>query len=123
MRGVRAVVAGVPVPAEALSVVSPELRQREVMRASAKCRSCGADIMWVVTTGRGRMPLDAEPAADGNVWIITDGPRSGLARALNAREVEQARADGEPLWMPHHATCPGRARHAVPRAQMTLGDA
>lgn len=40
------------------------------MRASSKCRSCGADVRWCITAASGkRMPVDVEPVPDGNVWV------------------------------------------------------
>jgi hypothetical protein len=65
------------------------------------CRSCGAPILWVLTTHGKRMPLDAEPDPAGNVsldqhrvaTVHTGGSLAFLA-VVNER------------WMPHHATCP-----------------
>jgi len=34
------------------------------------CRSCGDRIIWAVTTKGKRIPLDADPVADGNIVII-----------------------------------------------------
>lgn len=66
------------------------------------------------------MPLDAEPAPDGNVYIIVGGLRDGMARVLTASELDRARTNCVPLWMSHHATCPGARQHAVPRSQMRM---
>lgn len=58
------------------------------------CRSCGATILWVVTM-RGRpMPLDAEPVADGTVWIENGHVMLGTP------------PDGVIRWRSHFATCP-----------------
>src|SRR5262245_57961509 len=50
------------------------------------------------------MPLDRDPALGGNV-VVTAG---GIARLLRAGEVPVS-LDSY-LWMPHFATCPGKAR-------------
>mgnify|MGYP000211004546 CR=1 FL=1 len=62
------------------------------------CRSCGAQIVWA-TTGHGKaMPLDAEPAADGNVRLDR-----GVAVVLG--DLERT-AHAGPLYRSHHSTCP-----------------
>ncbi|MEV5688605.1 hypothetical protein AB0L68_36415 [Streptomyces sp. NPDC052164] len=70
----------------------------------ATCRSCRAPICWALTTAHGkRQPVDAEPAADGNLAVM-QGP-DGL---LYVRSITAARPDvrpGEWRAMPHHATC------------------
>lgn len=62
------------------------------------------------------MPLDPAPTPLGNVWIRDDGK----LRVLNEEEAARGRAAGAVLYMPHHATCPNRGRHGVPRAQEAL---
>lgn len=53
---------------------------------SDKCRSCGADIFWVITTGK-RMPLDLRPSPDGNLYIVHQ-------RALSATDESVLRTQG-----------------------------
>lgn len=36
---------------------------------SARCKSCGAQVVWAVTSTGKRMPVDVEPAAMGNVLL------------------------------------------------------
>lgn len=62
-----------------------------------RCRSCGAEIVWVVTSTGARMPLDAEPNPDGNVELV------------NGRAIVHGQPPAfvhGPIHMPHHATCP-----------------
>lgn len=61
------------------------------------CRSCGAEIVWKYTENRKRIPLDAEPNPNGNVYF-----RHGKAVVLGAGEFPV----GTTRYMPHHATCP-----------------
>lgn len=68
------------------------------MRAQ-ECRSCQAPIIWVRTTAGRRMPLDAQPTAQGNVVL-----RDGVATVLSGPA-----PDGNGR-MPHHATCPDAAQ-------------
>lgn len=37
------------------------------------CRSCGAEIVWAITTSGKRMPIDAAPVPNGNVTLRDDG--------------------------------------------------
>lgn len=39
----------------------------------AKCRSCGAPIIWVETANAKLIPLDAEPVEDGNITLGISG--------------------------------------------------
>jgi hypothetical protein len=80
------------------------------------CRSCGAPILWAVTTGGKPIPLDAEPDAGGNVLMT--GARVGTARGF-APEVRVEAGpplfpDDSPRFMPHHATCPQADRWRKP---------
>ena len=61
------------------------------------CRSCGAVIVWATTVGGKHMPLDAEPAPAGNVYL--DEQR--VAHVLRRGE----QPTGE-TFTAHHATCP-----------------
>lgn len=36
----------------------------------ARCKSCGASIVWAKTRAGKSMPLDADPVAYGNVTIV-----------------------------------------------------
>lgn len=79
-----------------------------------KCRSCLAPIRWAPTAKAGApMPLDYEPTVKGNVRLEPTAVRNGRqevkAVVLGPIELELARAAGEELYMPHHATCPDAA--------------
>lgn len=63
------------------------------------CRSCGAPILWAVTNGGKRMPLDATPR-EGGRWVL------GTNEHLSARP--QTTLLGHDS---HFATCPGAAAH------------
>jgi hypothetical protein len=66
------------------------------------CRSCSAPIVWALTERGKRMPVDAEPSADGNIVLIApDDPRDEpVARiaGLADRTEERHRS--------HFVTCP-----------------
>jgi hypothetical protein len=80
----------------------------------SQCRSCDADIIWVVTEKGKKMPLDAEPHPEGTFRkerVDANGDRivhfvtEGIERADNNR----------PLYQSHFATCPERDHHRKPR--------
>lgn len=80
----------------------------------SRCRSCRAEIIWVVLAPKGRPhPVDAEPRSDGSIRIV-DGPPAGLwpHRALRAYvlPIEERGPLDEPLYVSHFATCPESAR-------------
>lgn len=86
------------------------------MSAGAKCRTCGAAIRWVVTTGGARMPLDPTAIRTGGVFIMANG----RARVLSEAERARAQLAGHATFVSHHATCPGAGRHRVSRAQTAM---
>ncbi|MEX5711893.1 DNA adenine methylase [Parafrankia sp. FMc6] len=65
-------------------------------------------IRWAVTTTGKRMPIDADPAPDGNITVHRDGGQA----------VATVHANGEPLegprWTSHFATCAQAAQHRKP---------
>ena len=75
----------------------------------ARCRSCGASIIWAITQRGVRIPLDAEPnPIKGNTMIdpetiIVNGHAEEQWRA---RQVAPLLDGAQTRYMPHHATCP-----------------
>ena len=75
-------------------------------RVVSTCRSCHAPIRWGKTDNGKAIPLDAEPATEGNVILTTAGAAHVLAGA-NLEAARHPTAGERPeLYMPHHATCP-----------------
>jgi hypothetical protein len=72
---------------------------------TAKCRSCDADIVWALTEADKRIPLDAAPAADGNLVLV-----DGVARAPRIDD-----APGAVTYVSHYATCPNADKHRAPK--------
>ena len=68
----------------------------------SSCAACGAEIIWRATPAGRAMPIDPDPAPDGNVLI--DGSK---CRVLGPFEI-QARELRE-LHLSHFATCPQAA--------------
>lgn len=74
---------------------------------AATCRVCPAAILWAVTVNGKAIPVDLEPADDGNVRLTERPGQAPLAEVLGPLERELE--DG-PLHWPHHATCSGWAK-------------
>lgn len=70
------------------------------------CRSCGAPIEWALTTAGKRMPLDLEPAPQGNLVLDDDGVVWAVAAAPVALLAKKP-----PLRQSHFATCPNANHH------------
>lgn len=82
------------------------------MTEHAKCRSCGAPMIWaVMATTRRRMPLDAAPHPDGTIEIQSDG----TAGWLKGDVLAEAKAAGVPLYQSHFASCPNGPAHRKPK--------
>jgi hypothetical protein len=76
---------------------------------SASCRSCGAPIVWAKTPRGKAMPLDATPAADGNIVLEEDN-----AGAI--AHVRTAAFGGVGVFhKSHFATCPNANQHRKPK--------
>lgn len=74
------------------------------------CRTCGKPVIWVqMARTAKRMPLDAEPTANGNIGVLPD---LGLGKYVSIADREAAQAEGMKLYSSHLATCP---RAAEPR--------
>lgn len=88
------------------------------------CSSCRRPILWCVTEGGKRMPIDPEPHSEGNVVktgrtemvpgqyrpvdvvrVLTKADRSLFDQPDDEGDVAGAR------FMPHFATCPNADRH------------
>lgn len=84
----------------------PDLRGE--IRA-ARCRSCGASIFWCKTAAGKSMPVDAEPAPEGNIAVGADGSATVLG------PLERLAEPGRLLYVSHFATCPQAASHRKAR--------
>lgn len=79
------------------------------MSEQAKCRSCGAAIIWAKTEAGKSAPFDAEPAPDGNVIL----ERTGTAFVVP----EEERSKFSNLHKNHFATCPNAKTHRKKEVQ------
>jgi hypothetical protein len=77
----------------------------------AKCRSCGASIIWTDTVTGRRMPLDANPTTDGNIILGVRHGNVPLALVQTAQALARLKEYGSPLYTSHFATCPHADNH------------
>jgi len=74
--------------------------------AETACRSCGRQIIWAATPKGRAIPLDPNPAPDGNLELIeVDGTRYARS-ALSGSNLFD-----EPRYVTHYATCPNADAH------------
>lgn len=67
----------------------------------AKCRSCGAEIVWAKTETGKSIPIDAEPVNEGNIHL-----KDGVAYVDKS-----CMGLPGPHYKSHFATCPHAAKH------------
>lgn len=67
------------------------------------CRSCGASILWTETEKGKRMPVDAEPADNGNLRLVEREDDVPLA-VYDTAETEALFGD-DTRFLSHFATC------------------
>lgn len=83
----------------------------------AKCRSCGAPIVWAINGRTGNcMPVNAKPSPDGNLRIRDDRSECGqvVVDVVSGAEREALRVRGE-AFLSHFSTCPQASRWRTPR--------
>lgn len=76
-----------------------------------KCRSCGAEIIWVETENGKKMPCNSDPVtywknAKGKATIVT--PNGEVCKADLEGDINKATGYG---YISHFATCPQADKH------------
>jgi len=73
------------------------------------CKICGAAVLWATTKNGKTTPLDAEPAENGNLELVTMGGKLHAVPAgkqpLNSEPVLFCEP-GAKRYRSHFATCP-----------------
>lgn len=85
-----------------ICIYGPEPRASERPQTSS-CRSCEAEIIWVETEKGKKMPIDADPSADGRFELSSDGKS---VHCHPAGVAAQLRVLGRDLYSSHFETCP-----------------
>jgi hypothetical protein len=78
------------------------------MNGDSQCRSCHAPLIWAETVKGRHMPLDKQPAHDGNIRL--DYSRGDYQPPI-AIVVTGRVPDNVKLYTSHFATCPNAAQH------------
>ena len=86
------------------------------MAEQAKCKSCGAAILWARTTNEKKIPLDPEPHAEGNITIRKCG-ETVLCRVVGKGDTIPVDAE---RYRSHFVSCPNSAAHRKPRPAFSL---
>lgn len=88
----------------------PEPRVEQSDRGTAHCRSCGADIIWVVTANGKRMPLDAVATSTNGRFVKShiDAEGNKVVLFMKGRALEE---NTKPLYASHFQTCPDAKEH------------
>lgn len=86
----------------------------------ARCRSCGAKVIWTITVTGKRMPVDAEPCATGNLYVFApDDPQGALESVpVSSADPRAVKARDRSRFVSHFATCPAADSHR--RARVPL---
>lgn len=83
-------------------------------RRIVQCRSCGADMVWVVTRKGKKMPLDPKPDPDGG--FVYDGDTDDGTPKVRFIPEGPGRAlhEGD-RYTSHFSTCPNADERRRPR--------
>ena len=78
-------------------------------RKYSTCRTCGADVVWVVTEKGKPMPLDVDAGGGGRFRAEYENASHDTVVHF-VKDSEMADND-QPLYTSHFATCPDRDLH------------
>lgn len=68
----------------------------------SRCRSCQAEVVWVVTEDLRKMPMDPAPVENGNLVKVRVEDGVGVVRYLKKGEEPPP---GHGRYVSHFATC------------------
>jgi hypothetical protein len=74
---------------------------------NARCRSCGERILWAETVKGRRIPIDVQPAHDGNIRLEPQGQHAPPLAIVLTGQIE----NNTQRWRSHFASCPNAAQH------------
>lgn len=83
---------------------------------SARCRSCGARILWARTEKGKFIPLNEDPSDAGTLVLVFEGDQTPTAMHHGSL----GRAADDVRWerfVPHWSTCPNAAEHRAQKAK------
>jgi len=71
----------------------------------SRCKACGQEILWCISTKGNMMPVDPRPEPDGNLRLIRRGSQPPIAEVKKGPDLLDASDDGTRYYA-HHMTCP-----------------
>jgi hypothetical protein len=77
----------------------------------SRCRGCGGSIVWALTDGGRRMPVDAQAVAGGELELFEEYFPDGEPVDPGVQRVRNRPADrppSSPAWRCHWITCSAR---------------
>lgn len=77
----------------------------------SRCRGCGGSIVWALTDGGRRMPVDAQAVAGGELELFEEYFPGGEPVDPGVQRVRSRPADrpaSSPAWRCHWITCSAR---------------
>ena len=78
----------------------------------AKCKSCGAKILWVKSfSSHKMMPIDAEATKEGNIALVEREGEETVFHVISGSSLLKSQREGKRLHTSHFATCPDAKRH------------
>lgn len=77
---------------------------------TAVCRSCGAAVVFGITSAGRRMPIDTLPNPAGNVLIVGKAD-AVYAPLLQVRRKDDPVRDDDVVYASHFQTCPAAREH------------
>jgi hypothetical protein len=92
-----------------MSESMPQFPRRErVCTEPTKCRSCGAEILWVEWPLSGKkMPMDLAPTTEGDIVVMHRKEQNKLL----AERYDADRHVNRKRYVSHFTTCPSAAEH------------
>ncbi len=80
----------------------------------AKCKSCGASIIWCRSAAGNMAPIDADPVTDGNIAIYPCEEGETPTYTVVHGDMAETMLPTD-RHKNHFATCPSSAQHRKPK--------
>jgi hypothetical protein len=84
------------------AIIAAKMPKQEEQPGQDKCKSCGAEIVFVKTEAGRTMPIDREPVEDGTWFLGEDNVARIMTKAPKDLE---GFTIAMPLYKSHYATC------------------
>lgn len=82
---------------------------------TSHCRTCQAEIIWVVTEKGKKMPIDAEPTSSDDGRFRKERLDPNGDKVVHFVRDDELASNDRPLYASHFQTCPDRDVHRKSR--------